>query len=216
MEGLKEFLAVSYGDGSGSGSGYGSGSGSGYGYGDGDGSGSGYGYGSGSGYGYGSGYGSGDGIKSLNGSTVYQIDGVATILTKIRGNIAKGGIVGSDLQVKPCYVVKVGDHFAHGDTVNQATEDAERKALEDMDDEDRVELFLSHFNLSDSYQASEFVDWHGRLTGSCRMGRDQFVKDRQIDLEAKYTVAQFVEIVKNAYGSEVIDMLKQRLGEVNE
>jgi len=43
------------------------------------------------------------------------------------------------------------------------------------------------------------------------MGRDQFVKDRGIDLDAKYTVAQFIEIVKGAYGSEVIELLENKV-----
>ena len=184
MEGLKEFLSVS----------------------------SGYGSGSGSGYGYGSGY--GDGVKSINGLSVHQIDCVSTIVTRLRGNVAKGLILQSDLTLKPCYVVKVGDHFAHGETIALATRDAESKAFEDMEDSDRVDMFLEHFNLSETYSASEFVEWHGRLTGSCEMGRTQFVKDRGINLEAKYTVSQFVEIVKNAYGSEVIELLEERLKEV--
>ena len=62
---IKQFLAVSSGDGYGSGDGYAVSSGDGSGYGDGDGSGDGYGYdsgsGSGSGDGDGSDYGSGDG-----------------------------------------------------------------------------------------------------------------------------------------------------------
>ena len=66
---IKQFLAVSSGDGSGYGYAVSSGDGSGSGYGDGSGSGSGYGSGdgSGSGSGDGSGYGSGDGYYSGDG-----------------------------------------------------------------------------------------------------------------------------------------------------
>jgi len=83
MEGLKEFLTVSYGsgdgdgDGSGSGDGYGDGDGSGYGSGDGsgDGDGDGSGYGSGDGYGYGDGYGDGSGSGYGSGDDYGYGDG---------------------------------------------------------------------------------------------------------------------------------------------
>jgi hypothetical protein len=57
---------------------------------------SGDGYGSGSGYGYGS----GDGIKAFCGENVYQIDGIQTIIRKLKGNIAKGVILNSDLTIQ--------------------------------------------------------------------------------------------------------------------
>ena len=70
------------------------------GYGDGSGSGSGYGSGSGSG----SGDGSGSGIAEYNGVAVYRIDGVPTLIASVRGNIARGQILNSDLTTTPCYV----------------------------------------------------------------------------------------------------------------
>ena len=92
---VQEFLRVEfngYGDGSGYGSGYGSGSGDGYGYGDGSGDGYGYGY----------------GLKSLCGEPVYMIDGVPTIITGLRGSVAMGFIVMTDLSKRKTFVVKGG------------------------------------------------------------------------------------------------------------
>ena len=40
----------------------------------------------------GSGYGDGDGIKAFCGKAVYLIDGIQTIIRKLKGNIAKGVI----------------------------------------------------------------------------------------------------------------------------
>ena len=125
-----------YGDGYGSGYGYGygDGDGDGYGYGDGDGDGSGYGSGSGygdcSGYGYGdgsgygddSGYGYGYGLKSINGKKIYMVDGIATTISHIHGNSAKGTIVNNDLTETPCFIVKEDKYFAHGKTLAEAHE----------------------------------------------------------------------------------------------
>ena len=79
-------------------------------YGDGDGDGNGYGsvYGDGSGDGYGSVY----DIKEIHGSKVYMIDDVQTIITSVRGNVARGFILQSDLQLEPCYIVKENNKFA--------------------------------------------------------------------------------------------------------
>ena len=130
MESMKadEFAALATRDGSGDGSGYGYGSGDGYGYGYGsgdaygygsgdgsgdsfgDGSGSGSGYGSGYGYGYG--YGDGKKIASISGQKIYDIDGVPTAIYRVKGNIAKGAILQSDLTFTPCFVVKQDVYFA--------------------------------------------------------------------------------------------------------
>ena len=168
------------------------------------------GYGSGYGYGYGSG--DGDGIKTFNGDTVYQIDGVATIIKQVRNNIAKGFILNRDLTLSPCYVVKGHNKFAHGETIKKAMEDLENKIFEDMDTEEAIELFLKEFSdLDKKYPAKAFYIWHNRLTGSCEMGRNSFVKDGGYDLENDtFTVTEFIAITRNAFGGEVIRQLEER------
>ena len=216
---IKKFLAIDVGYGSGSGSGDGSGDGSGYGSGDGSGDGSGYGYGDGSGDGYGDGDGSGDGsgygygdgdgdISTYEGNIVDYIDEVPTIITRIHNNIAKGYVIKRDMTLEACYVAKVGNSFAHGETTKDAVADAEAKEMERMPVEERIEKFIEKFGSLDSeHTGKEFYDWHHILTGSCRMGRDEFCKDNYIDLDKKYTVGYFLSITKNAYGGSVIDKI---------
>ena len=225
-ESIKDFLLVGYGDGYGSGSGYGDGSGygSGYGYGDGYGdgygSGSGYGYGDGygSGYGYGYGYGSGDGsgygsgIKRFNRKPVYRIDGVNTLIRSVCGNIAHGAIVNNDLTTTPCYIVKQGDIFAHGETLREAMEALRDKLFDDMPEDDRIEMFLSETDREKTYPTQYFYDWHHRLTGSCDMGRKQFTRDHGVDLEhGMMTLTEFLELTKDAYGGDVIRKVIDRM-----
>ena len=83
---IKRFLTPD-----GSGYGYDSVSGDCYGSGDGCGSGYGSGYDSGSGDGSGDGYGYGysSGIKSFKNEPVFQVDGINTIIKRVKGNIAK-------------------------------------------------------------------------------------------------------------------------------
>lgn len=239
MEAIKQFLSASIGSGYGSGSssgyvdgsGDGSGDGDGYGYSSGDGSG--YGYGSGSGYsscysdgysnGYGNGSGSGNGngdgsgysdsssgIKMINGNTVYMIDGVPTLIDHVHGNIARGRVLLSDLTLSPCYIVKSGNLFAHGETLREAMQALNEKLFEDMPVDERIKAFLKEFPGDGKYPVKAFFDWHNRLTGSCEMGRKAFARDHGIDIEnGEMTVDEFIRLTKNAYGGEVIRELEK-------
>ena len=166
----------------------------------------------GSGYGDGSGYGSG--IKSFNGETVHQIDGVNTLIRSVRGNTAHGVIVNIDLTTTPCYIVKQGDIFAHGETLREAMEALRDKLFEDMPEDERIDTFLRETDREKTYPTQYFYDWHHRLTGSCDMGRKQFARDHGVDLEhGMMTLTEFLELTKDAYGGDVIWKVISRMQE---
>ena len=201
---IKRFLSISSGSGSGYGDGYGSGSG----YGDG------YGSGYGDGDGYGSGYGDGDGygeLKSYNRREVYHIDNVPTLIDSVRGNVARGYMINRDKTLSACYVVKVGNQFAHGETMHAAHADALAKHMQDMPEEERIEMFVKeHPDLNGEHPCEDLFRWHNTLTGSCEMGRTQFCRDHGISLSEKYTVRYFLDITKDAYGGSVIRKVRER------
>jgi hypothetical protein len=235
MESINEFLKINtdydsgYGDGDGYGYSYGSG------YGDGDGSGSGYGYSCGSGYGYGyggdgdsdygyddgygydcsSGYGGGDGdgsgIKSFNNQTVYLIDSIQTIISSIKGNVAKGFILNDDLTLSKCYIVKENNKFAHGKTLHEAFESLQEKLQNTYTDEERISKFNSLFpDYSKKYSAKDLFNAHNLLTGSCKFGRESFCKSNNINLSTDmFTIYEFIELTKNQYNGDIIKMLSQ-------
>jgi hypothetical protein len=209
MEKIKEFLKINTFSGSGSGDGNGSGDGDGSGSGDGNGSGDGD--GSGSGDGYGDGYGYGDGLKTYNNQEVYLIDGVQTLMNTVKGNIAKGFIINSDLTLTACFVVKGENFFAHGETLKKAVDDLQNKLLKKLPIEKRIEKFNEEFSSSTKkYEAKDFYQWHYFLTGSCDVGRRSFCNDKGINLEKdKITVNEFIELTLNSYGSDVIKQLKE-------
>jgi hypothetical protein len=196
---IKQFLNTGYGDGSG----YGSGDGDGYGYGYGSGSGDGSGYGDGSGDGY------GDGVKSVNGNTIYIVDNIPTIITNVKGNIAKGFIFQSDLSLTPCFIVKGNNQFSHGSTLHEAFESLQEKLYDDSTEEERIDKFKENFSdFSKKYSAKELFVWHHILTGSCKAGRESFCRDKGIDVDNdKFTVYEFIELTRNSYGGEVIRKL---------
>ena len=208
---IKEFLSVSYGPRYGSGdsysysdgSGYGSGYSSGYSSGDGDS------YSDGSGYGDGNGDGNGDGIKEYDGRKVYMIDALPTIIEQVRGGYARGYILQSDLTLKPCYVAKVDNYFAHGKTLRQAYSDATAKYFANKPIEERINSFLDAHREDKKYTAQDLFRWHGILTNSCQFGREQFCKEHNINLyRDKFTIQEFIKLTENQYGCKIIKQLK--------
>ena len=200
---IEEWLKLEsgYGYGSGSGSGYGSGSGSGSGSGDGSGS------GSGSGYGYGSGDGSGDGLQKYNNHYIFSIDNLPTIITNIKGNVAKGFIVNKDLTLEKTWIAKGHNYFAHGSTLKEALQSLEEKIFANLDTESKLAEFKKLFVKGKTYKGNEYFKWHNLLTGSCLQGRINFVEEKNLDLEKEYTPLEFLNIVKYAFGWSVLKEL---------
>ena len=210
-----------YGYGAGSCAGHGAGHGAGYGYGAGSCAGDGGCYGDGHGCGVGGcgGSYSGKGVKELNGDNVYLIDCIQTIIKSVRGNIAQGFILKSDLTLQPCYIVKENNKFAHGDTLHDAFISLLEKLYDDSTEEERIEAFVKKFPDYDTpYSNRDLFDYHHVLTGSCHIGRESFCKDKGINIDGSTTVREFVSLTKDSYGSETIRMLPQAYGvnEINE
>ena len=194
-----------YGDGHGYGHGSGVGNGDGYGYGHGYGNGYGDGYGSGYGYGHGYGYGDANGISAINDMSIYRIDGVHTVIAKVKGDIARGWNLKSDLTLDPCYIAKQDNLFAHGITLREAMDALEKKLFSNIPEEERIEAFLDAVKDGPEYPARLFFDWHGKLTGSCQMGRKTFVENHGIDLDKDtMTLRRFLQLTREAYGEEII------------
>ena len=198
-----------YGYGDGSGDGYGKGKGYGYGKGKGYGDGYGKGKGYGDGYGKGKGYGDGYGLKSIRGKKIYMVDGIATTISRIHGNTAKGTIVNNDLTETPCYIVKEGGCFAHGETLAEANTALQDKLFNDMPVEERITAFWECHKKGIKYPTKDFFQWHHKLTGSCLMGRQQFAKDHGVDIKGEMTVEEFIALTKNAFGGEIIKKLEE-------
>lgn len=201
----------------------------GYGYGRGAGTGSDSSHGYGSGYAYGEGYDDCNGgdegydiddksndeidntycIKSVNGLRVYMIDNVPTLITSLHNNIARGYILRKDLTLKPCYIAKINQYYAHGKTVKEAVAAARSKYNINKPLEERLAEFNKAYpDREKPVPAKELYNWHHILTGSCEMGRKQFCHEHNIDIETdNITVNKFIDLTKYAYGAAVIKQL---------
>lgn len=203
---VKEFLSIDSSSTFACGSASGSGFIPGLSFASGSGSGSGSACGFGTPYAYGHGPGYGEAIKSFINKPVYCIDGMPTIIQSIRGNIAKCLLLKPhNLTTTPCFVVKVGNSFAHGKTIKEAFLDAQAKHFDSMSEYERLQAFVDAHEWGLECPEKDFCDWHNKLTGSCKMGRDMFAKEHGLEkLDGKHTVEWFVELTKDAYGGEII------------
>lgn len=170
------------------------------------------GFGSSSGFDYGNCHGSGHGgckgIKELNGNRVYLIDKIETIFISIHGNVAKGYILQSDLQLKPCFIAKGNGKFAHGETVREAFDALQKKLYDNSTEKERIEAFVKKFPEYDKeYDNKDLFYYHHILTGSCKMGRETFISNKGLSLDDKTTIREFVELTQYEYGGNIIRKL---------
>lgn len=152
-------------------------------------------------------------IKEVNGDTVYNIDGLPTIIKIVHGNMAQGFILRKDLQPMPCFIVKGGNKFAHGITLHDAFISLQEKIYYNNPKEKRIRIFHEKFPKYDTpYLNYDLFTYHSVLTGSCRMGRESFCKDMGINLDGYTTIREFVNLTKNSYGGDIIRELPTAYG----
>ena len=144
-----------------------------------------------------------------------MVDGMQTIIRRVHGQYAEGAVLREDLSIQECYIAKCGNYFAHGDTLADAVRDARAKYEKHLPLEERIRLFQEKYPTLETVclNADLFV-WHHTLTGSCLFGRKEFAEHHGIDVEnGSMTVAEFIELTKDAFGSEEIRQLKDSYNE---
>ena len=153
----------------------------------------------------------------FNGKKIHLIDDIQTIIYSVHNNIAKCEILCEDLSLKPCYVAKVGNFFAHGETAREALLYAQKKYDDNLPTEEKIRIFIEKYPELNTYvAASELFNEHNFLTGSCEIGRRQFCKNNNIDLKNdQFTVEEFIELTINAYRGDVIKKLKEEYQKQN-
>lgn len=148
-------------------------------------------------------------IKSVNGLHVYMIDNMPTLITSLHNNIAQGYILRRDLTLKPCYIAKINQYYAHGKTAKEAVAAARSKYNINKPLEERLAEFNKAYpDREKPVPAKELYNWHHILTGSCEMGRKQFCREHNIDIETdNITVNKFIDLTRYEYGGLVIKQL---------
>ena len=136
-----------------------------------------------------------------------------TAITAVHGNYAQGFTIKNNSIMVPCYIARVDNSFAHGETLRQALEDATAKALQAKPLEERIaDTVKTHPDPNEIIPNTELFKLHNVLTGSCEFGRKQFCEQNGISLDEAMTMCRFMELTANAYGGKAIRMLADAYG----
>ena len=94
-----------------------------------------------------------------------------------------------------CVIAKVGDYYAHGETVREAVSDANFKRLQATVNVDQI--------VAEVKSTQRVTREHYRLlTGACKLGTERFLESHGLTGEASIPLDQCREIVRGAYGGE--------------
>ena len=146
----------------------------------------------------------------FNGEKLYDIDGIPTAITALFGNYAQGFTIEKNSIAVPCFVARVGNSFAHGETVREALADAISKDLQSKPLEARIADIIKEYpDINCPIPNEVLFNLHNVLTGSCKFGRKQFVTNHAISLSDRMTMADFIELTKNEFGGYAIKMLSE-------
>ena len=116
-----------------------------------------------------------------------------------------------DMRLKPCFIARRGNSFAHGDSLRQAVADAEAKYMESRPLDERISAFLeAHPELDTPY--GDLFEWHHTLTGSCRAGREEWCRAHGYQPTDSITVRAFIKQTLGDYGGKTIRELAKRYG----
>lgn len=108
-----------------------------------------------------------------------------------------------------CYVAEEGSFMAVGKNERAACFALRKKIFNSKTEEQRINEFVEQHPPEQMLTAEEWVEVHQKLTGSCYKGGYYFLRNNGIKLYETYTTLDFLEIVGNAYSSELFDKLKQ-------
>jgi hypothetical protein len=129
-------------------------------------------------------------LRNIDGFTMLiEIEKIKNGITICKARYFGGG----DLdKLKSCYLAKVGNHWAHGETAKEAIQDATDKAVIDMDQSEVVaEIKASGKVTLAQYRA---------ITGACREGCRQFLQSIGKPDATDLPLAEAKELVKGHYG----------------
>jgi hypothetical protein len=92
------------------------------------------------------------------------------------------------------FVAKIGNKFAHGETIEAAIKDLRFKIS------DRDTTKYSSWELDTIKSTDDMIEAYMTITGACSMGTKQFCDTLQ--LKDEYSVAQIIDLTKDKYGNK--------------
>lgn len=149
-------------------------------------------------------------ILTYEGEPVYTVDGIPCIFQSVHDTWAKVSVIRTtDFTVFTAFIGKCKGFFAHGKTVREALQDAKEKFYLNIDFEQKKAELKRLFSRSADKKlpVRTLYDWHGMLTGSCRFGRNEFMRDHTLKDDDRLTLKEFVNLTAEYFGGQKIQEL---------
>ena len=83
-----------------------------------------------------------------------------------------------------------------------------RQQFESTPEEERIADFINNNPPDKQRTVEEWMEIHRKLTGSCGIGGDRFIRDKGFKRYEKYSTLDFLKEVGSAYSGELIEKLK--------
>lgn len=130
-----------------------------------------------------------------DGREYIKVDGMFTEVDSHHGNVYRVHKLGSDKQL---YLVTDGDnHWAHGDTLQEAREDLIYKV------NDRDTSMYEGMMLDDTLTFEEAIAAYRTITGACSPGTRDYIANRlPKPHKEKYSIGEIISLTNGEYGSE--------------
>ena len=130
-----------------------------------------------------------------NGKEYIKVDGMFTVVDSHHGNVFRVHKLGSE---KKLYLVTDGDnHWAHGDTLQDAREDLIYKI------NDRDMSMYEGLTLDDTLTFEEAIAAYRTITGACSPGTRDYIANRlPKPHKEKYSIGEIISLTNGEYGSE--------------
>ena len=133
-------------------------------------------------------------IWEWNGRTYIKVDRIFSVVDNHHGKIWRVHQLGESKQT---YIVTDGEnHYAHGDTIDEARKDLVYKIC------DRDKSEYEHLTLSSELTYNEAIECYRVITGACSAGTRQFCENILTVKKEKYTVREIAELTRGQYGHE--------------
>ena len=136
-------------------------------------------------------------IWERNGRTYIKVDGIFSVVDNHHGKIWRVHQLGES---KQAYIVTDGEnHYAHGDTIDEARKDLVYKIC------DRDKSEYEHLTLDSKLTYSEAIECYRVITGACSAGTRNFCENILSDKREKYTVNEIIQLTKGRFGNEAFE-----------
>jgi hypothetical protein len=153
----------------------------------------------------------GKSIMSFNGNKVYVIDGYVLYFTNIHKPWASAKIIKNDLTTQDCYVGKINNHIAVGNSLHDVLNELRNKIMQSGNNDYDIALSFvyAHPEYEKEYDWEEMVFWHSLSEFSCQDGRKRFSENAHKSYGSTATPKELISFMKQSRAHNIAKKMEE-------